>query len=69
MKVKSKDKQIDKSVGWSSALAEARRQLATVQARSRTLRRSVALIEEKIKEGEPWPGALSEGQDSSCAGR
>jgi hypothetical protein len=45
----------DNFTGWKSALAEARRQYSEAAARMRCLKKSIELIENKIKSDEPWP--------------
>lgn len=41
--------------GWLLAQAEVKRKIAFGENRLRTLKRSLALIQEKIRDGEPWP--------------
>ena len=41
--------------GWFQAQIEAKRQIAAAENRLRALRRSLSLIQEKIRNGEPWP--------------
>jgi hypothetical protein len=63
MVVNEKDKNLDKSsVGapispWAMALQDARRRLSESQGRCRQLRRAIQIIEQKIADGESWPGA------------
>jgi len=62
MSVKKNDKNSDTSTGvspisqWQFALKDARRKLSESQGLSRRLRVAIAVIESKIKSGEPWPG-------------
>jgi len=47
----------DKFGGWKDALSEAQRQLNAMEVRIISLRKSIKIIEKKIKEGEEWPAS------------
>jgi hypothetical protein len=56
MKVNRKDKSKDKKLaGWELAREAARSELATASGRVRQLQTSLRIIEQKIREEEPWP--------------
>jgi hypothetical protein len=54
----------DNFICWKSALEEAKRQRAEAEARVRCLRNSIRIIENKIANGEVWPGTQSVNQGS-----
>ena len=42
--------------GWSYALADGRRQMAAARRRVRELSLAVRVCEERVRNGEKWPG-------------
>ena len=61
----SREKRTKKLVdGWGQAARDARRQIEQAKARIASLEKSVRICEQKAKDGEPWPGAQLDSQDS-----
>ncbi len=53
--VNRKDKNVDKSLSWERALRDAWAMLFQANLKRNQLKEAIAIIEKKIKEGEPWP--------------
>lgn len=45
--------------GWSNALVDAESLLHRAQAKVEHLKETIRTIKRKIKDGEPWPGAVT----------
>jgi len=52
--------------GWEMALADAQAQLDEARRRVRDLRRAVQVCEERVRDGEPFPGEASSAQPSGA---
>lgn len=65
MPVNRKDKNTDKNIGWSGALADVEREIIKSQRRLYLLKRSAKIMRTKIEAGETWPGKAGSDDNAS----
>ena len=63
-KLKSSGKMSTREIsGWEGAARHARRQIEQAKARIASLEQSLRIINQKIRDGEPWPEEVSATQN------